>query len=230
MTTLPDVEAQLAALATSLDREDATLAALLPCEPAVGEVAVAFWTHADESVSYELLRLADGGLLEDPVALRECFTLLAMTETLEELASFEQSRQLADTLDAWIRENAPDDATLVQAAATSTAALRALAELAPSDSARIARTQLLDEIGGALRTLENTWMALEQAAVAWSDSQLDASGTPIGDARERVPALWRVLGEARRGPLQSPASTALQHGREAGLALAAAATGGTAAT
>ncbi|MCW2956602.1 MAG: hypothetical protein JWO69_1471 [Thermoleophilia bacterium] len=216
---------QLTALAESLQRDGAELVALLPCEPAVGDVAVAFWKHDDEAVSYELLRLADGGLLDDPVALREAFTLLAMTETLEELASFEASEALADQLEGWVETVQPGDAALKAAIARGAAALRALSAIAPDDTVRVARPQLLDQLGGGLRALEQAWMSLEQAAVAWSDAQLDASGAPIGDARTNVPALWKVLGEARKGALRQPAGAALKDGREAGLALAKAATG-----
>ena len=216
---------QLATLAESLRRESATLGALMPCEPAIGDVVIALWSHEDGTLSYEVLRLADGGLVEDPIALREAFTLLAMTETLEELASFEASAALADELEAWVGRVQPGDDALEAGIARSATALRELAALAPSE-VRVARPAVLDELGGALRALETAWMVLEQAAVAWSDAQLDPDGAPTGDSRETVPALWKVLGAARAGALRFPASTALQEGREAGVALAKAAADG----
>jgi hypothetical protein len=155
----------------------------------------------------------------DAVALRESLTLLARVETLEELASFEELAPLAEALDSWDPQGELT-AEFTLARARARAALDALAAFAPGDEPRIARPQLLDGIGGALRELEQAWELLEQAAELWSDTLL---GTHPGDdaALERVQVLWRMLAVARRGPLATPPSAALQAGREAGAAMAA---------
>jgi hypothetical protein len=201
------------------DGTPATLVALLPCEPAIGEVAVACWTDSDGGELVELVRLDTGARVADAVALRESLTLLAMVETLEELASFDELAPLAEALLAWEPQGeiAPEF-TLARTRAHE--ALEALAALAPGEQPRIARPQLLDGIGGALRGLEQAWEQLEQAAELWSDQLLAAH--PGDEASlERVQALWRMLAVARRGPLATPPSTALHAGREAGSAMAA---------
>src|SRR4051812_5513758 len=99
MSTL---EAQLLHLAETVvvphedDGTPATLAALMPCEPAIGEVAVAVWVDSAGGELIELLRLSTGERVgDDQVALRESLTLLAMVETVEELATFDELEPLA---------------------------------------------------------------------------------------------------------------------------------------
>ena len=207
-------------------REDdgtaATLTALMPCEPAIGEVAVACWRDSDGGELVELVRLDDGSRVDDQVALRESLTLLAMVETVEELASFELLADIAAGLRGWSPANGSDAdaAALAPARERAHAALDDLAGLAPP-AVRIARTQRLDELGAAIRALELAWGSLEQAAEAWSDAQLEAAGDDVA-TREAVQSLWQVLGMCRRGPLARPVSTALHEGREAGASMAAA--------
>lgn len=217
---------RLEQLATVLEvpREDdgtpATLEALLPCEPAVGEVAVACWSDSAGGELIELVRLDSGARLPDRVALREALTLLAMVETLEELASFDELDQLIEALGAWDGDGDLPEG-FAGARARAIEALRSLAALAPSDEARVARPQLLDQLGGALRALELAWEQLEQQAELWSDALL-AARPDDANALEQVQALWRLLAVARRGPLAQPPSGALQAGREAGAAMATA--------
>jgi hypothetical protein len=205
------------------DGTPATLTALLPCEPAIGEVAVACWVDSAGGELLELVRLDSGERVEgDVVALRESLTLLAMVETLEELASFEELGPLEQALAGWDPQGElPDEFSRARERARE--ALTALAAYSPGDEPRVARPQLLDGIGGALRELEQAWELLEQAAELWSDALL---GAHPGDevALERVQSLWRMLAVARRGPLSRPPSAALHDGREAGAAMAAAVT------
>lgn len=205
------------------DGTDAALVALLPCEPAVGEVAVVCWSDSEGGELVELVRLADGARIDDRVALREALTLLAMVETLEELASFEALPELAAQLGAWDGHGMDMGPEFVDARDGALQALATLVGLAPSDEEpRIARPGVLDDIGAALRELERAWELLEQAAEQWSDAHLQAHPQQQPEALARVQGLWRLLGTARRGPLERPPSVALRAGREAGAAMAAA--------
>lgn len=225
----PDLDQVLEALAAQLagdpprteDGEGARLVALLPCEPAIGEVAVACWQSGDGSEAVELVRLRTGAQVVDQVALRKSLNLLAMVETLEELASFELAGTLADELDAWAATHLDDAPPLRSALDHGGAALRRLVSLAPGTGARVARPGILDALGGAIRELERTWEQLEQAAEQWSDARLAATGNEPVTLAE-VQELWRLLGTARGGPLRQPASAALHAGREAGTAMASA--------
>ncbi len=200
----------------------ATLVALMPCEPAIGEVAVVAWTDSAGGELVELVRLDDGTRVDDAVALRESLTLLAMVETVEELASFDELGALDAELRAFTSDDAAefgDDLSRVRARAlVSLAELRALE---PGDGPRMARPQLLDALGGALRELERVWEQLEQAAELWSDAHLATHGRDAASV-ELVQSFWRILGIARRGPLARPVATALHEGREAGVAMASA--------
>ena len=217
----PETLARAAAnLIAPSELQGARLIALLPCEPAVGEVAVACWQDAAGAELIELVRLPGGESIADSVALREALALLAMVETLEELASFDVLAPAARELRDWQGDG---EALTDQFSRAREAALTALAQLealAPGDAPRVARPALLDSIGGALRELERAWELLEQAAEAWSDALL-ASRPGDGDALALVQGLWRLLGAVRRGPLAQPPSTALHAGREAGIAMAA---------
>lgn len=207
---------------TEEDGTPATLVALMPCEPVVGEVAVACWRDSDGGELVELVRLTDGARVDDAAALRESLTLLAMVETVEELASFEQLPDLAAQLGTWqpLPADGVDTGNLLLAGERAREALGALAALAPAE-ARVARTGRLDELGAALRALDGTWAALEQAAEAWSDAVLAA--TERSDAAvEVVQALWRILAAGRGGPLARPVSGVLHEAREAGTSMAAA--------
>jgi hypothetical protein len=223
-----DLEHRLRTLAEQIEppREDggqvATLTALMPCEPVVGEVVVACWRDSQGGELVELVRLDDGTRVEDQVALREALTLLAMVETIEELAAFADLDEIASRLDAWAPDPALDTDldTLEPARAHAGAQLRALAALAPNEI-RIARTQLLDALGAALRELESAWTKLERCAEAWSDTLLAASSDDPA-AVAAVRDLWEVLGTLRRGPLSRPISAALHEAREAGTSMAAA--------
>lgn len=223
-----NLESRLLALRESIvaPREEdgtvATLVALMPCEPAIGEVAVVAWTDSAGGELLEIVRLDDGARIEDPVALRESLSLLAMVETVEDLASFDELAQLDDELGAFgTAEQLKLGDTFSRSRAGAHEAIAKLRGFEPGDDPRIARPQLLDELGGALRELERRWEQLEQAAELWSDAYLDASGR--GDAAvELVQSLWRTLSIARRGPLARPVATALHEGREAGIAMAAA--------
>ncbi|MCB0878248.1 MAG: hypothetical protein KDC46_04625 [Thermoleophilia bacterium] len=223
-----DVEQRLVRLAETLDapREDggreATLTALMPCEPVVGEVVVACWQDSDGGELVELVRFDDGSRVHDQAALREALTLLAMVETVEELASFDELQGMIDSLDAWsVPEGLDADAgALAPAQERARARVAALASLAPTE-VRVARTQHLDALGAALRELEAAWTELERHAEAWSDALLAASGDDPA-AVAAVRSLWEALGTARRGPLARPISTALHEGREAGASMAAA--------
>lgn len=224
---MPSIDQQLQHLADTIDvprEEDGTparLLALMPCEPAIGEVVVACWADSDEGELIELLRLDDGTRVDDQVALRESLTLLAMVETVEELASFDELAPLRDALSAWRADDgSPLPDPFVRAREQALTALEGLLELAPGESARVARPGLLDRLGAALRELERTWELLEQAAELWSDAQIAAHPNERATL-ERVQGLWRVLGIARRGPLLRPISGALHDGREAGVAMAA---------
>jgi hypothetical protein len=152
------------------------------------------------------------------VALRESLTLLAMVETVEELATFDELEPLAAALEAWDPhgEIAED---FTRARANAVEALRLLAAMAPGEEPRVARPQLLDQLGGGLRMVEKAWEQLEQAAELWSDALL-AAHPGDDEALGRVQALWRMLAVARRGPLARPVSAALHDGREAGVAMA----------
>lgn len=207
---------------TEGDGTPATLVALMPCEPVVGEVAVACWRDSDGGELVELVHLADGTRMDDAAALRESLTLLAMVETVEELASFDQLPPIAEQLAAW--EPMPhadvDASGLAVARGRARAALEGLVALAPVE-ARMARTTRLDELAAALRGLDAAWAALEQAAEGWSDAILAA--TDRSDAAvEVVQALWRALAAGRSGPLARPVSGALHEAREAGASMAAA--------
>ena len=228
----PTLQTRLLALRDVIvaPREDdgtaATLVALMPCEPAIGEVAVVAWSDSDGGELVELVRLDDGARVDDPVALRESLTLLAMVETVEELASFDE---LA-ALDADLRAFPGDDAVelgepLTHARTRALDALDRLRALEPvDDHPRMARPQLLDELGGALRELEKRWEQLEQAAELWSDAWLQAHGRDEASVA-LVQSLWRTMSVARRGPLAGKVATALHEGREAGVAMAAAVAG-----
>jgi hypothetical protein len=225
-------------LATSLASPDRTpsddhdspmqLAGLLPCEPAIGPVALACWINERGDEHYELVRLDEAAMVvRDATALREACTLLAMCETLEELASVGIASQARDELAAW--RDAPgqpvDTSALHAPIKRATEALSTLIETVPDDdSVRVARPPLLDAIGSALRTLELSWTTLEQHGERWSDEAL-ASRTDDADVVEQVQSLWRTLALARRGPLSHAPSEALHGGREAGLALASAING-----
>lgn len=224
MTTLAEQLQHLQDVIVVPREEDGTparLLALMPVQPAVGDVAVACWADSDDGELIELVRLADGTRLDDQAALREALTLLAMVETVEELASFEELGGIEQELAAW---SPPEGADLPEpfshARERALTALRALAALAPEDP-RMAQTSILDALGAALRELEQAWEQLERAAEHWSDAQLEPD--PTDSARITVvQELWRVLSGARRGPLVKPVSTALHEGREAGAAMAAA--------
>lgn len=224
MRTLPE---QLQHLAETIERpreEDgtpATLQALLPCEPAIGAVAVACWTDSDGGELFELVRLEGGERVSDDVALREALTLLSMVETLEERAAFEQADQLSRELAAWEPPDGELEPAFARARADAIRTLAELAALAPGEEPRLARPQLLDSVGGALRSLERAWERLEQGAEIWSDALL-ARHRGDDAAVAQVQELWQLLAGARRGPLAQPASAVLHDGREAGAALAAA--------
>lgn len=207
---------------TEEDGTAATLVALMPCEPVVGEVAVACWRDSDGGELVELVRLADGTRIDDRAALRESLTLLAMVETVEELASFGQLVELEQQLAAWepMVAEGVDDERVVAARDRAREAIGALAALAPVE-ARVARTTRLDELGAALRGLDGAWASLEQAAEAWSDAVLAATDRSEA-AVEVVQALWRTLAAGRGGPLARPVSAALHEAREAGTSMAAA--------
>jgi hypothetical protein len=225
--------ARLEALAAELssrapiggDDAPAQLAALLPAEPAVGEVVVVAWVASDGGEQYELVRLADGSPVHDRTAMREALTLLAMTETLEELAGFGEIRGLSGALKAWL-DAAPGELpdALVEAVAAANALLDVLLELeGVTGEARVATTARLDHLSGVIRDLERMWEKLEQQAELWSDAQLELHKAEPDEAIvARVQDLWRLLGHARRGPLAQPVSAAIHGGREAGTALAAA--------
>lgn len=206
---------------TAADGSPAQLAALMPAEPVVGEVAVACWVAEDGGEQFDLVRLDDGAPIHDRTAMRETLALIAMTETLEELASFDALDELRAGMIAWIQRVDPAQ-PLAREFANADAVLGRLAAIAPPDEGRIARTQILDTIGMVLRELEDRWQHLEQAAELWSDAHLEAAGDAREAALADVQELWRVLGMARRGPLATPAATAVHAGREAGVALAAA--------
>lgn len=223
MTTTSERIERLATLVEVPHEDDgtpATLQALLPCEPAIGEVAVACWSDSDGGELIELVRLDDGRRVPDKVALREALTLLAMVETLEELAAFDELAPLADALSDWHADTELPDG-FARARAQALEALEALAGLAPDEGPRVARPQLLDQLGMALRDLEHAWQQLEQQAEIWSDALLGARPDDTA-AVEQVQVLWRLLAIARRGPLSQPPSMALQAGREAGAAMATA--------
>ncbi len=208
---------------TEDDGTPATLTALMPCEPAIGEVAVVAWSDSDGGELVELVRLDDGARVDDPVALRESLTLLAMVETVEDLASFPLLPQLDADLRAFEIDPETGDA-LSHARTRALEALDALRALEPGDVPRMARPQLLDELGGALRELEKRWEQLEQAAELWSDAWLERHERDAASV-ELVQSLWRTMSGARRGPLAGKVATALHEGREAGVAMAAALSG-----
>lgn len=211
------------------DGTPATLRALMPCEPAIGEVAVACWIDSDGGELIELVRIDDGSRVVDSVALREALVLLAMVETVEDLASFPQLDEMLESLRSWSPHGgdgalAIDAAPLEATRDEATRAVTALAALAPTD-ARMARTQRLDELGAALRELERAWTALEAAAETWSDELVAERGSDDAAVVETVQSLWRALGAVRHGPLARPISTALHEARESGAAMAAAVIG-----
>lgn len=203
------------------DGTPATLEALMPCEPAIGDVAVACWSDSAGGELVELVRLDSGARVDDAVALREALTLLAMVETMEELATFDELEPLAEALAAWHADDATLPEDLARTREGAVAAVRALLALAPGEEPRVARPGMLDALGGALRALELAWGRLEQQAELWSEARL-AAHPGDDEVLGQVQALWRLLGVARRGPLARPASSALHDGREAGLAMAAA--------
>jgi outer membrane murein-binding lipoprotein Lpp len=225
-----DLDARLESLAGELaeraplgaDGAPAQIAALLAAEPAVGEVVVVGWIDADGNEQYELVRLADGSPVHDHTALREALTLLAMNETLEELASFGEVHGLADALKAWL--DAAPAGTLsdlfIESVAAANAHLDALTKLdTAAAGAHLATTARLDQLSGVIRELEQVWERLEQQAELWSDQHLAATDNSAA-AVAVVQDLWRLLGHARRGPLAQPVSSAIHGGREAGTALA----------
>lgn len=228
----PQLPARLLALRDVIvpPREDdgtpATLVALMPCEPAIGEVAVVAWTDSDGGELLELVRLDGGARVDDAVALRESLTLLAMVETVEELASFEELASLETDLRAFPGEAVVDlDELFVRAHERALESVTGLRALEPADDApRMARPQRLDELGAALRELERAWQSLEQAADIWSEAHL-AAHDRSDDAVALVQSLWRTMSIARRGPLARQVATALHEAREAGIAMAAAVTG-----
>lgn len=212
------------------DGAPAQLAALLAAEPAVGEVVVVAWVASDGGEQYELVRLADGSPVTDHTAMREALTLLAMTETLEELAGFGEVRGLGGALKAWL-DAVPGEVpvALVESVAAANALLDVLTGLeGAAGEVRVATTARLDHLSGVIRELERAWERLEQQAELWSDAQLALHEAAAGEGRAdeaivaRVQDLWRLLGHARRGPLAQPVSAAIHGGREAGTALAAA--------
>jgi hypothetical protein len=231
-----DLASRLATLVDQLvvpreeDGTEASLAALMPCEPAIGEVVVACWTDSEGGELVELVSLADGRRIDDPVALREALTLLAMVETIEELAAFDELLGVDGALDGWVAAanaavgDVPDapstDGSFAGARAAALDAAAALAALAPGE-ARMARPQRLDELGALLRELDKRWTELELAAEAWCDALLAASGEDATTFGPLVTELWRVLGTVRRGPLGQPISAALHEAREAGASMAA---------
>lgn len=226
MTTLEDRLTQLADRLTVPREDDGTpaeLRALMPCEPAVGEVAVVCWTDSGGGELVELVRLDSGEPLDDQAALRESLALLAMVETVEELASFDATGALRTELAAWVppvgaAQTAIDGVN--DARDRALVALDAVTQLDPGDEPRIARTSMLDALAAALRALEDVWQRLEQAAELWSDAHR-AAHRDGADAMTAIQDLWRMLGAARRGPLRTPVATSLHSGREAGVAMAA---------
>ncbi|MCW2973292.1 MAG: hypothetical protein JWN72_1565 [Thermoleophilia bacterium] len=206
------------------DGQPAQLVALMAVEPAVGEVVVVGWVTGDGNEAMELVRLDDGSLVHDHTALRESLTLLAMNETLEELASFGEVTGLSDALKAWL-DAAPAGTVsdlFIEAVAAANAHVDALLALDTAQRGpRIATTARLDQLGGVIRELEKSWERLEQQAELWSDQQLAATDNDPATVAV-VQDLWRLLGHARRGPLAQPVSSAIHGGREAGTALAAA--------
>lgn len=226
-----DLATHLKRLADAIERprEDdgtpARLEALMPCEPAIGDVAVACWSDSDGGELIELVRLEDGARVDDRVALREALSLLAMVETMEELATFDELEPLAEALAGWHAQDESLPQELVRARSRAVEAVRGLLALSPGDAPRVARPGLLDRLGGALRELDQAWGLLEQQAEAWSQARL-AEHPGDEQVLSEVQALWRMLAVARRGPLARPASSALHDGREAGLAMAAALAGG----
>ncbi len=221
-----DVNTRLERLATLVEvpHEDdgsaAELIALMPCEPAIGEVVVACWRDSSGGELVELVRLDDGARVDDPVALREALALLAMVETLEELASFGTLDEVVRDLSTWSSGLLAPSERFDAARTGALEALERLYALAPTD-VRVARTQLLDAIGAALRVLDTRWSALEQAVEAWSDALLAREGSDSPVAVEQVRGLWELLARVRRGPLSRSVATALHEAREAGIAMAA---------
>ena len=238
-----DLPALLAACAHTIGSQYAPagyeLSALLPCEPAVGEVVVACFEPSSEQGSegpegaeradgvdamYALHRLdAEAAPINDQRALREALLLLALVEAIEEHAMFDEIHTTREALAAWQPTAAAPDPRLVTERDDSLAALDAVAALDLSGVPRVARTQRLDELGGALRSLAARWEQLEESAAGWSDAVLaaaqgDAEATTA--AQHDVSSLWGVLGRARRGPLAAPVSDAMHAGRQAGAALA----------
>ncbi|MCW2949405.1 MAG: hypothetical protein JWN41_418, partial [Thermoleophilia bacterium] len=178
-TRLDRLAAQLTARAPAGENgAPATLAALLPAQPAVGDVVVVGWLDAAGNEQYELVRLDDGSPVRDHVAMREALTLLAMTETLEELAGFGEIRGLSGALRSWL-DAAPSDTVsdlFVEAIAAANAHLDALTALDTTTGApRIATTSRLDQLSGVIRDLERIWERLEQQAELWSDERLAAT-------------------------------------------------------
>jgi hypothetical protein len=223
-----DLHARIEALHATLvarDGANGELVALMPCEPAIGAVVVACW-RTEEGDLLELVRLDDASVVDDQVAVRESLVLLAMVETVEELASFGALGEARAALGSWPLDAEADELSgaLAGARERAVAAIDALAAIAPSD-VRMARPQRLDELGAALRGLEQAWTTLEAAAEQWSDAQLAAGGAGDPVVAEQVQELWRTLGLVRRGPLARPVSAALHEAREAGAAMAAAVAG-----
>lgn len=224
----PTLDTRLLALRDTIvaPREDdgtaATLVALMPCEPAIGEVAVVAWADSQGGELVELVRLDDGARVDDAVALRESLTLLAMVETVEELASFTHLTELDAELRAFPGVDGIElGDPLSRARTRALEALDQLRALEPGEEPRMARPQLLDALGGALRELEKRWEQLEQAAELWSDAYLERHGRDDASV-ELVQSLWRTMSVSRRGPLAGKVATALHEGREAGVAMAAA--------
>lgn len=203
----------------------AELTALLPCEPAVGPVAVVCWQSQSGETLYELARL-DGTRLDDTTALRESLVLLAMMEALEQQLAPLTLRDLIDGLIEWqtaVREARESGYTpgMVEQDEITTQLWRNVELLQqiqtdvgdPDDEPRMAGPQRLDRLGGQLRELERTWEALESAAATWIDAVGDAESPLVGK-------LWTTLALARRGPLAAPVSAVIEDGRRAGAALA----------
>lgn len=198
---------------------EATLVALMPCEPVTGRAAVACWRAVDGSEMYELVRF-DGSRISDATALREALILLAMVEAAEQQFADDTLAAAHGALRDW---SAQYDAEASDASAgmpeLRTAITRACDELDATrarvahDQPRIAQADLLDAWGDAARRLENAWQSLEQAAELYSTPENQAAD---GD---RVRELWRALGVGRHGALRTPLMETLQQAREAGRAM-----------
>ena len=221
----PDLDQVLEALAAQLagdpprteDGEGARLVALLPCEPAIGEVAVACWQSGDGSEAVELVRLTHRRAGGGPGRAARVANLLAMVETLEELASFELAGTLADELDAWAATHL-DDAPLPAQRARSrrrgaapagrrSLPARAPAWRGPASSMRSgARFAQLERDVGAARA--------GGGAVERCPPRCER-GNERGTL-STVQELWRLLGTARGGPLRRAGERGAARGTRGG--------------